>query len=66
MAFCLVGGIVSPVLVGVLMSLNLEVQLNFMVIAVARVLGTLSIVLVQEKHAYYNHTEKLSNPEKVS
>jgi MFS transporter, AAHS family, benzoate transport protein len=66
MAFGRVGGIVSPVLVGLLMSLNLEVQLNFMVIAVAGVLGTLSIVLVQEKHAYYNHTEELSDPEKVS
>ena len=65
MAFGRVGGIVSPVLVGMLMSLNLAVQLNFMVIAIAGVLGTLAIALVQEKHAYYNTIEKLSDAEKV-
>jgi MFS transporter, AAHS family, benzoate transport protein len=65
MAFGRVGGIVSPVLVGMLMSLNLAVQLNFMVIAIAGVLGTLAIAFVQEKHAYYNSIEKLSDAEKV-
>ena len=47
------------------MSLNLAVQLNFMVIAIAGVLGTLAIAFVQEKHAYYNTIEKLSDAEKV-
>ena len=46
------------------MSLNLAVQLNFMVIAIAGVLGTLAIAFVQEKHAYYNTIEKPSDAEK--
>jgi len=65
MAFGRVGGVVSPVLVGMLMSLNLAVQLNFMVIAIAGVLGTLAIALVQEKNAYYNTIEKPSDAENV-
>lgn len=65
MAFGRVGGIASPILVGMLMSLNLAVQLNFMVIAIAGVLGTLAIALVQEKNAYYNTIEKLSDAEKI-
>jgi MFS transporter, AAHS family, benzoate transport protein len=65
MAFGRFGGIVYPILVGMLMSLNPAVQLNFMVIAIAGVLGTLAIAFVQEKHAYYNTVEKISDTAKV-
>ena len=66
MAFGRVGGIVSPVLVGMLMSYNLSVQVNFMVIAIAGVVGTIAIALVQEKNAYYKNTEELVETESIS
>lgn len=66
MAFGRVGGIVSPVLVGMLMSYNLSVQVNFMVIAIAGVVGTIAIALVQEKNGYYKNTEELVETESIS
>lgn len=60
MAFGRVGGIVSPTLVGMLMAFNLSVQVNFTVIAIAGVLGTLAMALVQEKHAHYNQSKSKS------
>jgi hypothetical protein len=36
-----------------------------MVIAIAGVLGTLAIAIVQEKNAYYNTIEKPSDAEQV-
>ena len=66
MAFGRLGGFVSPVLVGMLISLNLAVKLNFMVIAIAGVLGTLAIAFVQEKHAYYNRQKRFRILKKLS
>ncbi|SFJ76693.1 MFS transporter, AAHS family, benzoate transport protein [Halobacillus dabanensis] len=54
MAFGRVGGIFAPTFVGVLLTLNMSPQVNFTVIAMAAVLGGVSILFVQEKHAYYN------------
>lgn len=62
MAFGRIGGIVSPTLIGMLMSLNLTVQMNFMVIAIAGILGSLAILLVQEKYAYYAAGKNQSVP----
>ncbi|MBB6446266.1 MFS transporter [Bacillus benzoevorans] len=58
MAFGRIGGIVSPTLIGMLMALNLTVQMNFMVIAIAGVIGSIAVLLVQEKYAYYAVSEK--------
>lgn len=58
MAFGRIGGIVSPTLIGMLMALNLTVQMNFMVIAIAGIIGTLAVLLVQEKYAYYTVSQK--------
>ncbi|ONK22211.1 MFS transporter [Bacillus sp. VT-16-64] len=52
MAFGRLGGILSPTLVGLLMSQNLTVQGNFMAISLACVIGAVAILLVQEKYAY--------------
>lgn len=53
MAFGRVGGIVAPTFVGVLLSMNLMPQFNFAAIAIAAVLGGISMLFVQEKHGNY-------------
>ena len=40
--------------------------MNFMVIAIAGVVGTIAIALVQEKNAYYKNTEELVEAESIS
>ncbi|GIN90489.1 MFS transporter [Siminovitchia terrae] len=52
MAFGRLGGIMSPTLVGLLMSQNLSVQANFTVISLACIVGAIAILLVQEKYSY--------------
>jgi MFS transporter, AAHS family, benzoate transport protein len=53
MAFGRIGGIFAPTFVGILLTMNLTPQLNFTFIACAAVLGGISILFVQEKHAHY-------------
>jgi MFS transporter, AAHS family, benzoate transport protein len=53
MAFGRLGGIVAPIFVGVLLSMNLLPQFNFAAIATAAVLGGIAMLCVQEKHGNY-------------
>lgn len=60
MAFGRVGGIVAPIFVGVLLSMNLMPQYNFAAIASAAVLGGIAMLFVQEKHGnYYKEREQI-------
>lgn len=52
MAFGRIGGIVAPTFVGVLLTLGLQPQYNFMAISTAAVIGGIAISLVQVKYAY--------------
>lgn len=52
MAFGRFGGIMSPTLVGFLMSQNYGVQMNFIFISLACLVGAVAILLVQEKYSY--------------
>ena len=54
MAFGRIGGIVAPIFVGILITLNLMPQFNFAAIGSAAVLGGLAMALIQEKHANYH------------
>lgn len=51
MAFGRIGGVVAPVFIGVLLTMNLQPQYNFGIIGVASLLGGLALLFVQEKYA---------------
>ena len=53
MAFGRIGGILAPLIVGFLLSMNLQPQYNFGVIGIASLVGGLALLFVQEKHAVY-------------
>jgi len=63
MAFGRMGGIVAPIFVGVLLSMNLMPQFNFAAIASAAVLGGFAMLFVQEKHGEY-HKERNTSHDK--
>lgn len=48
-----IGAIVAPTLVGVLISLNLPFQMNFVVVSMAGIIGAVALLLVQEQNAHY-------------
>lgn len=50
-----VGAVIAPVLIGWLVSLNLPLQQNFLVIAVAPVLGAMAILLVNHRRSASTH-----------
>ncbi|MEW9670495.1 MFS transporter [Ammoniphilus sp. 3BR4] len=54
MGFGRIGGIVAPILVGFLLSMNFPVQWNFLVISIAAVMAGIANALIQEKYAEYN------------
>ncbi|CAH0212632.1 aromatic acid/H+ symport family MFS transporter [Peribacillus simplex] len=54
MAFGRMGGIVAPIFVGILLTMNLQPQYNFAAIASAAVLGGFALLFVQEKYGDYN------------
>lgn len=56
MAFGRIGGVIAPVFIGVLLTMNLQPQYNFGVIGVASLLGGVALLFVQEKHASYHST----------
>lgn len=56
MAFGRIGSIVAPTYVGMLLTLQLQPQFNFMAIGIAAILGAIALSFVREKHAHY--TEK--------
>ena len=58
MAFGRLGGIVAPIFVGVLLSMNLMPQFNFAAIASAAVLGGIAMLFIQEKHGNYKKEEE--------
>lgn len=51
MAFGRIGGVVAPVFIGVLLTMNLQPQYNFGIIGIASLLGGLALLFVQEKYA---------------
>lgn len=53
MAFGRIGGILAPTFVGVLLMMNLPANMNFMVIAIAAIIGAIAILFVQERYSYY-------------
>ena len=63
MAFGRMGGIVAPIFVGVLLSMNLMPQFNFAAIASAAVLGGFAMLFVQEKQGEY-HKERNTSHDK--
>ncbi len=65
MAFGRVGGILAPVIVGFILTMNLQPQYNFGVIGIAALIGGLALLFVQEKYAVYHGEEKVEDePEK--
>jgi MFS transporter, AAHS family, benzoate transport protein len=73
MAIGRIGGILAPVLIGILLTMNLQPQFNFGVIGIASLIGGTALIFVQEKHASYNKSveveeevqEESPNPIKV-
>ena len=53
MAFGRLGSIVAPTYVAVLLTMNLQPQLNFMAIGIASVFGMITLLFVNDKHADY-------------
>ncbi|WP_400162411.1 MFS transporter [Brevibacillus sp. TJ4] len=49
-AFGRIGGIVAPMLVGILLSMSLSPQTNLVVLAFSGVIGAIAILLVKEQH----------------
>lgn len=66
MAFGRIGGIVAPTFVGILLSLNLSPQYNFVAIASAAVLGGLAVLFVQEKYAVYHKEQVQTTSERAT
>lgn len=58
MAFGRLGGIIAPILIGILLTINTRSEYNFIVISIFAIIGGLSILLVQEKYGSYNRTQK--------
>lgn len=56
MAFGRIGSIVAPTYVGMLLTLQLQPQFNFIAIGIAAIIGAIALSFVREKHAHY--TEK--------
>ncbi|MFC5590694.1 MFS transporter [Sporosarcina soli] len=59
MAFGRIGGILAPLIVGLLLSMNLQPQYNFGVIGIASLIGGVALLFVQEKHAIYREEKKV-------
>lgn len=66
MAFGRIGGILAPLIVGFILTMNLQPQFNFGVIGIAALIGGLALMFVQEKHAVYNEREESEKEDLVS
>ena len=53
MAFGRIGSIVAPTYVGILLTLNLQPQFNFMAIGIAAILGAVAMSFIREERANY-------------
>ncbi|WJE54497.1 aromatic acid/H+ symport family MFS transporter [Bacillus cereus] len=53
MAFGRIGGILAPTFIGILLTMNLPANMNFMVIAIAAIVGAIAILFVQERYSHY-------------
>lgn len=60
-AFGRIGGIVAPMLVGILLSMSLSPQMNLVVLSFSGVIGAIAILLVKEQHGH----SKMRLPEEV-
>ncbi|MFC5589399.1 MFS transporter [Sporosarcina soli] len=58
MAIGRIGGILAPILIGILLTLNLHPQFNFGAIGIASLVGGIALAFVQEQHASYNKLEE--------
>ena len=58
-AFGRIGGIVAPTFVGILLTMNLQPQFNFMALGIAALIGGTAMIFVQEQYAAY--TKDTSN-----
>ena len=65
MAFGRIGGILAPLIVGFILTMNLQPQFNFGAIGIAALVGGLALMFVQEKHAVYNEREEIEKESSV-
>jgi MFS transporter, AAHS family, benzoate transport protein len=65
MAFGRIGGILAPLIVGFILTMNLQPQFNFGAIGIAALVGGLALMFVQEKHAVYNEQEEIREESSV-
>jgi AAHS family benzoate transporter-like MFS transporter len=63
MAFGRIGGIIAPVIIGILLTMNLQPQFNFGAIGTAALFGGIALLFVQEKHATYSLDLNMQNLE---
>ena len=59
MAFGRIGGILAPIIVGLILTMNLQPQYNFGAIGIAALIGGIAMMFVQEKHAVYNEQAEI-------
>ena len=54
------GAILAPILIGVLVSLNLPLQQNFIAIAMPAVIGMIAVLLIDHRRSASAHHEGMS------